>query len=302
MKIVNIIGGLGNQMFQYAFATALQQHHPLEEVYIDIQHFKYLFIRKYKTANLHNGYELEKLFPNVKLKVAGIRQLIGVTFYIPNFFISRVVRKILPKRRTEYVAPIDESQTFRPELLNLPGNIYYEGYWQAANYYSDCKSLLCEIFSHPTPNEYNNRMLHLIKSTPSVGIHIRRGEYLLLPRYAGICEAGYYKKAIETIMSDNKEHHFYIFSNDIDWCRKNIQPLTGDAPLTFVTGNKGVDSYWDMFLMTYCKELIIANSSFSWWGAFLNQKAKRIIAPYPWMNFRNTDDVYESSWIRIRCK
>lgn len=299
MKIVNIIGGLGNQMFQYAFAIVLRQSHPSEKVFIDIQHFHYLFFKRFKTSNLHNGYELSKIFPHLDIPVAGVFQLLQVTSYIPNFFLSRIARKILPKRKTEYVANISESQKFRPELLTLQGNRYFEGYWQAAGYYSSCKSLLCKIFSHPLPNEYNKEMIKSITESASVGIHIRRGEYLLSPRYSGICEIDYYQKAIETITNDTKQHHFFIFSNDMEWCRNNILPLISNHPVTFVTGNKNNDSYWDMFLMAYCHDLIIANSSFSWWGAFLNRNAHRIIAPYPWMNGRNTDDIYDSSWVKI---
>lgn len=299
MKIVNIIGGLGNQMFQYAFAIALRQANPSEEIFIDIQHFRYIFIKKYKTSNLHNGYELNKIFPNLDIKVAGIRDLLKVTLYIPNFFLSRIVRKLLPKRKTEYVAPINESQTYQPVLLNLQGDTYYEGYWQSAKYYSNCKPQLRKIFSHPEPNAYNKEMIDTIASTPSVGIHIRRGNYLLLPRYKGICEINYYQKAIKAITDDKKQHHFFIFSNDMEWCKQNILPLIGNSPVTFVMNNKGKDSCWDMFLMTYCHDLIIANSSFSWWGAFLNQNAKRIIAPYPWMNGRNAYDIYDPSWLTI---
>lgn len=299
MKIINIIGGLGNQMFQYAFALAIKQANPSEKVFIDTQHFRYLFFKKYKTSNLHNGYELDRIFPNLDIQVAGVRQLLKVTLYIPNFFISRIARKVFPKRKTEYIAPLHESQTFRPELLTLEGDIYYEGYWQAADYFSNCKQQIRKVFSHPEPNEYNRKMIEAITSTSSVGIHIRRGDYLLSSRYMGICEKKYYQEAIKIIMSDNKPYSFFIFSNDIEWCKSNILPLIGNSSVTFVLDNIGKNSCWDMFLMTYCQDLIIANSSFSWWGAFLSNNANRIIAPYPWMNDRDTDDIYESSWIKI---
>lgn len=281
MKIVNVIGGLGNQMFQYAFAVALKKANPGETIYIDTHHFNYLFVKKYRTSNLHNGYELEKLFSNIDIEKAPMSMLVKVTNYIPNFFISRIARRLLPKRHTEYVAKILESQTYIPGILSLAGNVYYEGYWQAAQYYINCREELCYAFAHPKPNEYNAKLIKEITNSSSVGIHIRRGNYLLSPTYSGICNLEYYKKAILRIKSDGKQHRFYIFSNDINWCRQNIVPLLGDSEALFVTENTGVNSCWDMFLMSYCRDLIMANSSFSWWGAFLNNNVERVIAPYP---------------------
>lgn len=249
MKIVNVIGGLGNQMFQYAFAVALKKANPDETIYIDTHHFNYLFVKKYRTSNLHNGYELEKLFSNIDIEKAPMSMLVKVTNYIPNFFISRVARKLLPKRHTEYVAKILESQTYIPGILSLAGNVYYEGYWQAAQYYINCREELCYAFAHPKPNEYNAKLIKEITNSSSVGIHVRRGNYLTSPTYSGICNLEYYKKAIARIRGDGKQHRFYIFSNDIDWCRQNIVPLLGDSEVLFVTENTGANSCWDMFLM-----------------------------------------------------
>lgn len=299
MKIVNIIGGLGNQMFQYAFALALKKANADERVYIDTSHYNYLFIKKYKTSNLHNGFELYRLFPNVCIPRASAWNLIRLTYYVPNYMLSRMVRKIMPRRKSEYVAPIDESQTFRHELINYKGDMYYEGYWQAASYFANCKEEVMEAFAHPQPNPYNKELIKEISESQSVGIHIRRGNYLLLQRYSGICEIDYYRKAIERIMEIRKEYHFFIFSNDMKWCDENIVPLLNGMNVTLVTGNAGTDSCWDMFLMTYCHDLIIANSSFSWWGAFLNKSVNRVIAPYPWMNGRDINDVYDKQWIKI---
>lgn len=301
MKIVNVIGGLGNQMFQYAFAVALKKANPGETIYIDTHHFNYLFVKKYRTSNLHNGYELEKLFSNIDIEKAPMSMLVKVTNYIPNFFISRIARRLLPKRHTEYVAKILESQTYIPGILSLAGNVYYEGYWQAAQYYINCREELCYAFAHPKPNEYNAKLIKEITNSSSVGIHIRRGNCLLSPTYSGICNLEYYKKAILRIKSDGKQHRFYIFSNDINWCRQNIVPILGDSEALFVTENTGVNSCWDMFLMSYCRDLIMANSSFSWWGAFLNNNVERVIAPYPWMNGRDTSGIYAPEWIKIDC-
>ena len=301
MKIVNIIGGLGNQMFQYAFALALQEKHKDQVVKIDTSHFNYIFIKKYKSANLHNGFEIEKVFPKATLQHATPWDLIKVTWYMPNYVLSRVVRKIFLARKNEYIQNPVDIFAFNEEVLNAKGNGYYEGVWQAVEYLKDIKGELQEIFSHPQPNEYNNGLIEEISNTNSVGIHVRRGDYLYAPDFNGICDLEYYKKAIEVILSNEKEYCFYIFSNDIDWCKQEIEPLLNGNKVVYVTENRGKDSCWDMFLMTYCKNLIIANSSFSWWGAFLNKNVDKVVAPYPWVNRDGKIENYCEEWIKI-CK
>lgn len=301
MKIVNITGGLGNQMFQYAFALALKHRNPIEEVFIDIQHYHTLFFKKFKGINLHNGYEINKVFPKATLPIARGKQLVKISYWIPNYVLSRIGRKLLPLRRTEYVPPYSKNYSYDKEALERKGDCYYEGYWQSAHHFSEIKEELQAIYSHPDPNAYNGNLIKDIEACNSVGIHVRRGDYLNEPEFRGICGIEYYQKAIEDVLSDGKKHTFYIFSNDIKWCRENIAPLMDGHDQVFVTGNAGKDSCWDLFLMTYCKDLIIANSSFSWWGAFLNKRVERVYAPDPWLNRDCVIDIYEDSWKKIKC-
>lgn len=299
MKIVNITGGLGNQMFQYAFAVALKQRYPEEMIYVDTQHYHTLFFKKFKGINLHNGYEIDRIFPLANLPKAKSRQLAKISYWIPNYILSRICRKLLPVRKTEYVAPYNTNYKFDEEALNINGDCYYEGYWQSVRYYSTIKIKLQEIFIHPEPNIYNKKLIEDIQKCNSVGIHIRRGDYLNEPEFRGICNIEYYQKALKIILSDGKDHTFYIFSNDMEWCKSHLTSLIGNHRIVYVTENRGGESCWDMFLMTYCNDLIIANSSFSWWGAFLNKKINRVIAPDPWLNRDCEIDIYEKTWIRI---
>jgi len=301
MKIVNITGGLGNQMFQYAFALALKKKHPEEKVYIDIQHYNTIFFKKFKGINLHNGYEIDKVFPNANIPVACFCQLAKISYWIPNYVLSRIGRKLLPLRKTEYMPPYSMNYTYDKDALDRKGDCYYEGYWQSAHHYTDVKEELQRVYAHPEPNEYNATYISEMENCNSVGIHVRRGDYLNEPEFRGICGVDYYKKAIESILSDGKKHTFYIFSNDMAWCRENLTPLMQGHQFVFVSVNKGKQSCWDMFLMTHCKDLIIANSSFSWWGAFLNKNVERVYAPEPWLNRDCEIDVYEDSWIKVKC-
>lgn len=299
MKIVNITGGLGNQMFQYAFAIALKQKYPNEEVYIDIQHYKSLFFKKFKGINLHNGYEINRIFLNADLPVARLSQLSRLSYYIPNYILSRVGRKILPIRKTEYIPPYNMNYSYDTNALNITGDCYYEGYWQSVQYFTEIKEILRRVYAHSEPNDFNRDLITKLLSENSVGLHVRRGDYLAEPEFNGICNINYYKKGIKEIMKDGKKHSFYIFSNDIQWCKQNIAPLVDNCKIEYVIENIGKNSCWDMFLMQYCKDLIIANSSFSWWGAFLNKNANKVIAPYPWLNRDCDIDIYEDNWIKI---
>lgn len=299
MKIVNIIGGLGNQMFQYSFALSLKERFPNELVLIDTSHFNYIFVKKWKAANLHNGYEIDKVFPYASLRKANMWQLMKVTWYIPNYLLSRLARRILPKRKTEYIQSVNKYFEYDSAVYAENGNRYYEGIWESINYLLPIRKKIQEEFRHPQPNEINAKYIEKIMATNSVGIHIRRGDYLYAEAFRGICELDYYQRAINEILKDRETHAFYIFSNDIKWCEANIRPLVGSHEIVMMTENVGKDSCWDMFLMTYCKDLIIANSSFSWWGAFLNKCDGRVIAPAKWANRDAEFDIWAPEWIKL---
>lgn len=290
MKIVNVIGGLGNQMFQYAFACYLQYRFLNEDIFLDTHHFG-----NYK---LHNGYELNQVFPNLTIPIAGKEEVKRVTRYIPHYKLSRLVRKILPRLKTEYVEPA-ANYLFDEQVGKVSGNCYYEGYWQAIPYYLPIRDRLLHEFTFPAPNAYNAKLVQEIENSQSVGIHIRRGDYLKEPAFLGICDLDYYQRAISRLLAEDQARTFYIFSNDIAWCKENIQPLLQGAKVCYVVENTGRDSCWDMFLMSRCRSLVIANSSFSWWGAFLNQQANGIIAPRQWVNGKDSRNLCMREWILI---
>lgn len=298
MKIVNIIGGLGNQMFQYALAVSLKERFPNEDVLIDTSHFHYLFSKSWKGTNLHNGYEIDKVFPNANLKKATPRQLVKVTWYMPNYLISRFVRKVFPVKKTEFVQKREDIFVYQSEVFDKEGDCYYEGNWESEKYFITNREAVQNAFSHGEPNKTNAEYIAKMESEDSVAVHVRRGDYLASPKWSGICTLDYYKRGIETVLSDGKQHTFYIFSNDIPWCNDNIKPLLEGHQVVIVNENKGKDSCWDMFLMTHCKDLIIANSSFSWWGAFLNKREGRVVAPSKWLNEDRKVEIWLDEWIK----
>lgn len=289
MKIVNIAGGLGNQMFQYAFACYLKYLFPDEDVLLDTHHFAH-----YK---LHNGYELNRVFPNLSIPIASKEQVKKLARYIPHYKLSRLARRLLPVLKTEYIGRIN--MLFDECVGKVEGDCYYDGYWQAIDYSLPIRAKLQKEFEFPSPNTYNTELKREINNCNSVGIHVRRGDYLKEKDFRGICDIEYYKTAISFLFKENPTRRFYIFSNDMEWCQENIEPMLQGAEVCYVTGNMRQDSCWDIFLMNQCKSLIVANSSFSWWGAFLNKNNPLVIAPKQWKNGQDTHGMYAADWILL---
>lgn len=285
-------------MFQYAFAMMLQHHFPSDRVMVDTQHYHTLFFKKLGSINMHNGYELGRLFANATLPVARRKDLRRVTRHIPNYVLSRMARHLLPPLKTEYVAPYTDNFMFRDDVF-VPGDKYYEGYWECQAYYADIKPLLRHVFTPPQPNSYNEEMCHRIEQTDSIGLHVRRGDYKNAPEFNDICTPEYYIEALRRAIRPGRKHTIFVFSNDLQWCGANIPSMSQGQEIVFVDGNRGADSCWDMFLMTHCRQLVIANSSFSWWGAYLNPHAEQVFAPAIWLRRNCPIDIHAPEWEKI---
>lgn len=289
MKIVKIIGGLGNQMFQYALYLALKEKFPAETVKIDLSCFN--------GYPLHNGFELNKIF-HLDYESASFKDLLKLAYPYSHYRCWQIGKYILPKRKSMYIEK--SSFHFDPEVFSHRGDCYYDGYWQAIQYYAPIREDIIKLFAPIEYSDYTVSVLKSIDEINSVGIHVRRGDYLKVKDFAGICDLEYYKNAIEYLKQHYRIDKFFIFSNDLQWCGSNIIPLLDKYDFELVSGNIGKNSYMDMFLMSHCKYLIMANSSFSWWGAFLNQREdKEVLAPAKWTNTRETPDIYDKTWVRI---
>jgi hypothetical protein len=273
MKIVRVIGGLGNQMFQYAFYMALKHNEPAETVRLDCSQFH--------GYSVHNGLEINRVF-GIEINQASFIQLMKVTRPTYNYKSACWLRRHGFRRNTEYIEGV--SGYYYDEVLRMKGNMYFEGYWQNSKYFDSFADEVRDAFRFKKPLEGNNlEVAHKEEINNSVGIHVRRGDFLNQAHLVGICELPYYEKAICEIKNKVQNPEFFIYSNDIKWCEENLLPLIGDCGHTFVEGNTGGNSYVDMQLMSLCRHLIIANSSFSWWGAYLNvNKDKIVIAPSEW--------------------
>ena len=280
MKIVKLSGGLGNQMFQYAFGQALGNETVYESSWFEKT--------KGNSDITQRSFELNffKCTPHI-LEPNDFKKLKKNNKFLILFGIKTKHKKITEKPFNVY----------NPKLLKITKGIF-EGYFQCAQYYDSVREQLLKDFTPRAKiNEDNQKILELIQKTNSVSLHVRRGDYLKLQHIHGLCDISYYEKAIDYIALHTVNPHFFLFSDDIKWVKENLKI---NHPFTVVNINSGKNSPWDMWLMKNCKHNIIANSSFSWWGAWLNENPQKIvIAPQKWTTSNTSTDIIPHEWKRI---
>jgi hypothetical protein len=197
---------------------------------------------------------------------------------------------------------IEKNYNFDPDILNLKNNVYLDGYWQSDKYFSDIETIIRNDFSfRDEPTETNRRMLDHISSCESVSVHIRRGDYVTLPEanaFHGLCSLSYYQSAVGLLAGQLEKPVFFVFSDDIAWAKEN---LTFGFKAHFMDHNGPERGDEDLRLMSACHHHIIANSSFSWWGAWLCANPEKIVcAPRKWFNKDiDTPDNLPASWLKL---
>lgn len=291
MKIIKFYGGLGNQMFQYAMLTAIRERWG-GEVLMDTS--------LYSSYGLHNGFELQNVF-DITAQEATPEQIKQLSLYTTSYRLSRLYHYALPSRSTEF-----KERTFGkyyPEVMEIERDMMYEGYWQHWEYFHPYRESVISEFRLKQGLDERNFNLHqaLLSKNNSVSVHVRRGDFLNKRIYKGLCGKDYYLKAIaEAKRIAGNDADFYVFSNDLPWCRENLSDLIAAEHFHAVDWNTGQNSYKDMILMGACRVNIIANSSFSWWGAYLNQRTDRqVIAPEKWINKKMPNPIQLPEWILL---
>ena len=292
MKIVNILGGLGNQMFEYAMYLALKDAHPEEEIKV--------CTRSFRDYGLHNGLEIQRIF-GVELPEASLWDLSKLAYPFFNYKTWQVMRHWLRPRKTMTRGALNIPFNFNE--VKRETSTYYDGYWQNEKNFLHIREQVLKIYTFPAfTNKKNVELAERLKSEVSLSCHIRRGDYLLEPEWC-LCTQEYYNAAIEAILKEKPIELLCIFSDDMDWCREYIGSKIDDVEIVYVDWNKGKESFRDMQLMTLCRHNIIANSSFSWWGAWLGRHDdKMVIAPEKWYRGEVKNDPICENWIRIESK
>lgn len=298
MIIVKLSGGLGNQMFQYAAALGLASKKN-QKLFIDLSFFHNYDLHEYALKHFNISTEIIEDIGKFNYKI--------INKYIPTKF-HKYIKKIPPYG----VSIFKESAiNFDPLFFNINDDIYLDGYWQSDKYFKEYEKIVRKEFTFKKPiSEINLIIAEKIQSTNSISLHMRRGDYVVnknTNQMHGICNLDYYYSAINLILSKVNSPYFFIFSDDINWVKSNLKL---EAKHLFVEHNSEFDgrrytankNHEDIRLMSLCKHNIIANSSFSWWGAWLNQDpGKIVIAPKKWFNNEkfNINDIVPENWLRL---
>lgn len=282
---MKITGGLGNQLFQYALGRAISLRLGCELV-LDTSFYPKQALRR---------YELDKF--NIKARLATTTELRKAG--AGSHFIARIVRKLglTSVLYANYIKEL-ESIKYVSKIDECTAGCYLDGYWQNPKYFEAYKKEICEDFI-PVEAISNTakKWLDKVKATESVSLHVRRGDYVQNAHtnsVHGTCSIEYYRNAIAHIQQQVNSPIFYIFSDDIQWCKDNLDFINN---VNFVDDTcSAID---DLVLMQNCKANIIANSTFSWWGAWLNLSQGLQVAPVNWFSVedRNCQGIYPDAWL-----
>lgn len=290
MNIVRLWGGLGNQLFQYSFARCLEKRHG------------------YDTFVFHRGAGDE----GIRCLIKDLKDISANDRMVPAYWKTevtlkhKIIRKIYQKLSILNNKIVVEDDLWFKDRLPAD-NTLYDGYWQSYKYLTSIeKELRSEIIFNPSIIDgipsYKD-----VQETQSVSIHIRRGDYLN-EKNKNIfcnCDFNYYEAAIKLLTSEYRDLAFFIFSNDIQWVKESFDfSQFTNSSFSYISNNAPVNAALrDLYIMSNCKHNIIANSTFSWWGAWLNQNiGKVVIAPKNWyVGVRNkyVNDLIPPSWMKI---
>jgi len=292
--IVRLMGGLGNQLFQYAAGRRLAYLH---------QTSLKLDITSFETDTRGREYSLSHFcIQQVFATAEEIAKITGISKKGLARKASRLGQKLKPYyRRSIFSEP--HLKPFDPNILKTPKDVYLNGYWQSEKYFVGIQEIIRREFTIRFEQDPQSRQIaEKAANTQSVSIHVRRDDNVWNPasiRTHGTCSLDYYNKCVSLIAEKVANPHFFVFSDDSPWVLKNLRL---DYPSTYVTHNYMIRDYEDLRLMSLCKHHIIANSSFSWWAAWLNPNPDKIVLyPRKWFNEANFDtrDLFPEGWIMI---
>lgn len=281
MRLIKMTGGLGNQMFIYALYLNMKRLYPDTRIDLsDMMHY-----------HAHHGYELHRVFRLPRTEFCINQKLKKVLEFL--FFNTVLERKQDLTTLSAWTCPRRWPLT------------YFKGFYQSERFFAEVSEEVRRTFRFDLSlaSEASMEMRARLAADPrAVGLHVRRGDYLEPKHFASVgcvCGLPYYRNAIAEITRRVGRPHFYVFSDDPAWARENL-PL---EQATFIDWNRGKDSWQDMMLMSCCRHNIICNSTFSWWGAWLNPNAdKVVVCPERWFENSETPYIYPPIWTKVPVK
>jgi len=292
--LAKLRGGLSNQMFQYSAARRLA-HRRGAELRLDASWYA-----KIPRGATPRAFELHHF--NICAAMATPWDIIGtdgVRETPPRHLPVAIWRKL--RGRPRFVA--ERQFNFNPAILDLPDDVCLFGYWVSEKYFLDIAPIIRQELTvwEPISTE-NARILQRMKETASVSLHIRRGDYAHDPRVNrihGTCSPEYYAAAVAYVAARVPDPRIFVFSDDLEWARENMNLR---YPTEYISHNQGLSSHEDLRLMSSCRHHIIANSGFSWWGAWLDPRPDKIVcAPRRWFAEASYDtrDVLPEPWVAL---
>jgi hypothetical protein len=263
MIVSRIRGGLGNQFFQYAVGRALARRRKTK-LLLDVEWFDRP--DSLRTFDLH------------RYRIQARKLLDSERQWIQKCTNGDFKRFGFVHRWTHFKEP--DFNRYYPSVLDLRGNVYLDGFWQYPDYFVDCQDVICsELMPSAAVIEPNSKLIQRIQDGNSISVHVRRGDYLTW-RFIGALPTAYYERAVALMISRVKSPHFFVFSDDPDWVRGNFAI---DAPVDYMAHDARDARFKDLYLISLCRHHIIANSTFSWWAAWLSSsKSALVVAPRQW--------------------
>lgn len=290
----SLYGGLGNQLFQYAAARALAARCAVPLV-LDLSWFDNI---PSSDAITPRNYALSPFALNARVQSIG--------FYTqPQSLLKKAFRRMLRQLGLPSTGGVyfEKSFGFDPNVNTLSPPVCLNGHWQSLKYFSDAQDLIRAEIGRVGDLSEKSRALHTeISSTDAICLHVRRGDYVTnknAAQFHGLCSMDYYRQGVQITSAELKNPHGYVFSDDPEWVRHNLDV---GLDFTVVDVNGPDDAHQDLWLMAACKNFVIANSSLSWWGAWLGAYPhKRVVAPLAWFKDaqRDTRDLIPGDWVRL---
>jgi hypothetical protein len=292
MIIVGLSGGMGNQMFQYAFARCLA-HRRQTELKLDLSFFKNQ--PPAETGHVFRNYDLD-IFA-IDENFATEEEVFRLRSRFHHTLLDKIANKIVGVKKSCVREPHFQ---FSESAYQSSDNVYLSGYWQTEKYFSAIRSLIQSDFTFKEPMTNNaTELLSQILSKNSVCVNVRRGDFVT-NSFHGSYGPSYFSEAERIMESKVADPTYFVFSDEIEWCRANLQ---FNNPTVFVSHEFAGRKFQDYLrLMSACKHFIIPNSSFAWWAVWFNENpVKTVIAPAAWFSDTNinTNDLVPADWIRI---
>jgi len=300
MIVVKLFGGLGNQLFQYAFGKKLSLK-TNQKLYLEMEYgFKNdPYGRIYNLSPFNIQENLIKNDPiSIDLENLKIKK---------NHWQGKIKNYLLGLKRSHWQSITEKNLEYDDSIEVKSKHAYLDGYWQSEKYFNDVRDEIIQDIQLKAPLQNENALISKkMLEVVSVSLHIRRMHGVELPgqhhhKIHGGLDLDYYQRAIEMIAAKHSNLELFVFSDDIEWAKENFK---SHFPIEFMSQNDDAHNYLDLILMSHCKHQIIANSTFSWWGAWLNQNPEKVvIAPKMWffdqeMNAQ-TKDLIPKDWLKI---